>query len=190
MSTVTEVLRRFGVGLTEADVAAGLADALESLPGTAAAPLTGPEIDYLTRHAGTGVRVASWEPDQERERRAAAAAGAVERLVVGTMSIEQTATLLRLDRSRISHRLAAGALYAVTIGTRRRIPSWQFSGGAELPGLGVVVAAIPAAAHPLDVQALMTSPQEELSGRTPVEHLATGGDPAPVAELVADLARW
>lgn len=106
------------------------------------------------------------------------------------MSIEQAASMIGVDRSRISHRLSAGQLYALTIGGRRRIPTWQLYNGRELPGLGAVVAAIAPGMHPASVEGVMTTPQDELDGRTPVEHLASGGNAAKVADLIADLGRW
>lgn len=192
MTTVPEVLRKYDLDLTEQDIAEGLDNAFSALPGPGAAPLSQFELDYLTEHAGSGAAelIASWDPQQERRERAETVARTVDEVLAGSVGIAQAAALIGVDRSRISHRLSAGALYAVTIGSRRRIPTWQFHDNAELPGLADVVAAIPTQVHPLDVAALMSTEQEELSGRTPVEHLAGGGNPAPVAELVADLGRW
>lgn len=192
MRTVPEVLRRYGVGLSEADIATGLDKAFQTLPGAAAVPLTAAETRFLTDHAGTDAAaiISGWDPATERERRAADLARVVEETAATTMSIDRAAAHLGVDRSRISHRLSAGALYATTVGSRRRIPTWQFHHGTELPGLAVVIAAIPTEAHPLDVAALMRIPQDELAGHTPVEHLVGGGDPAAVADLVADLSRW
>ena len=192
MTTVTEVLLRYDTDLTEADIADGLAQALQTLPGVGAEPMTEAEVGYLAANAGgdAAATIATWDPADEHRRRARNAAAAVERLAGGSLSIDQVAALLRVDRSRISRRLSAGALYAIPIGSRRRLPAWQFHDGAELPGLATVVAAIPADVHPLDVQAFMTTPQEELRDRSPVEHLEGEGDPAPVAQLVAELARW
>lgn len=192
MSTVPEVLRRYGVGLSEGDIAAGLDRALQTLPGATAVPLTDAETRFLADHAGTDAAaiISGWNPARERERRAADLARVVEETIATTTSIDQAAEHLGVDRSRISHRLSAGALYATTVGSRRRIPTWQFHDGTELPGLAMVVAAIPTEAHPLDVAALMSTPQDELAGHTPVEHLVGGGGPAVVADLVADLSRW
>ncbi len=192
MSTVPEVLHRYGVGLTESDVAESLDRAFRLLPGVDAAPLTAVEVDYLAEHGGDDAVevIARWDPRAERAHRAARGAADVQQLAASTLSIEQAAEVLSVDRSRISHRLSVGALSAVSIGSRRRIPAWQFQDHAELPHLAQVVAAIPPDAHPLDVAALMTTSQDELAGRTPVQHLAGGGDPAPVAELLAGLTRW
>lgn len=192
MTTVAAVLLKYQVDMSEADVALGLEAALQVLSGSGAAPLTGGEVDYLVRHAGVdGTRVVdSWDPQIERAQRARAAVRAVEELVSTSVGIAQAARMLGVDRSRISHRLSGGALYAVTVGSHRRIPTWQLLDGKELPGLSRVISAIPASAHPLDVAGLMTTPADELAGRTAVEHLSSGGDPGVVVDLVGELGRW
>lgn len=192
MGSIQDVLDRYGVDLEEADVAEQLNRALGSLPSPAAAPLTRDELDYLGRFGDpeAGETVATWDPVLERQRRTARALAAVERTVTDTVGIDQSARILGIDRSRISHRLRDGTLYAFRVGSRRRIPRWQLDGARLLPGLSAVLAAVPAGIHPLDLQALMTTAQDELDGRTPVDHLASGGDPEPVAALVGALGRW
>lgn len=191
--TVRDVLARHRVSLNEEDVAVALECALMALSAPAAAPLTAAEIDYLTEHADpvAAEAIKSWNPQSEYDERAAAAATASSKVLGSTLGIDECAEKLGVDRSRISHRISAGVLYSFTaVGTRRRIPAWQFVGEDLLPGLGKVVRAIPAGAHPLDVSALMTTRQSELADRTPVEHLTSGGNPQPVVELLGALGRW
>ncbi|HEY5877261.1 MAG TPA: hypothetical protein VIU11_00020 [Nakamurella sp.] len=192
MVTVEEVLRRYDAGLTESDLAEYLDTAMRRIPGAASAPITQGDMTYLAEHAGQGAAevVASWDPDRERRQREEAAAEEAMDVIASTLSVEAAARLLGIDRTRISHRLSRRALWAVDIGSRRRLPDWQFRAGRELPGLAVLIEAIPSSVHPDDVAGLMTSPQDELDGRTPVDHLASGGDPGPVADLLADLTRW
>jgi hypothetical protein len=192
VATIGEVLRRYDASLTESDLAEYLDAALRRIPGAASAPITQGDVVYLAEHAGQGAAevVASWDPDGERRQREQAVAEGAMDVIASTLSIEAAARLLGIDRTRISHRLSRRALWAVNIGSRRRLPDWQFRAGRELPGLAIVIEAIPSSAHPADVAGLMTTPQDELDGRTPVDHLASGGDPAPVADLLADLARW
>ncbi|MGC4154469.1 MAG: hypothetical protein QM628_15525 [Propionicimonas sp.] len=54
-------------------------------------------------------------------------------------------------------------------------------------GLGQVLAAIPEDYHPLDVAAFMTTRNEHLGGRSPVEWLAAGLPPGAVAALADEL---
>jgi hypothetical protein len=192
--TVRDVLARHDVSLTEEDVAETLERALTRLPSPAAAPLTSAEIDYLAGHAGpdTADALATWDPAGESAKRSEAVVAATASLVASTLGIEELARRLGVDRSRISHRISAGTLYSFTIGAsrRRRIPAWQLTDNGLLPGLAEIVTAIPTGAHPLDVAALMATPQAELNDRTPVQHLAGGGDPQPVAELFTALGVW
>jgi hypothetical protein len=72
----------------------------------------------------------------------------------------------------------------------RRSPRWQFLGDELLPGLDVIVPAIPPGTTPAVLDVFMHSPQPDFDDRTPIEHLAAGGDPALVAGFIADLGRW
>lgn len=192
MTTVAEVIKRYDVDLTEEDVAAALASAWNMLPGPDAAPLTEQDASFLAEHAGGNAAeiVSGWDPVAARNSRAKDTLETLTRLLDSTRSIAETATQLGVDRSRISHRLTAMTLYSVRVGSRRRIPTWQVTGGHELPGLATIVPAIPPDAHPLDVQGVMTTAQDELDDRSPTAHLASGGDPRPVAELLSALGRW
>lgn len=192
--TVREVLARHDVSLNEEDIATTLDRALEMLPVPSAVPLTAGEIDYLAANAGNDAAetVATWNPRGEFQQRAAAATSAAARLLGATLGIDEVANRLGVDRSRISHRISAGTLYSFTAGSsrRRRIPAWQLTADGLLPGLDSLVKAIPRGAHPMDVSALMSTPQPELADRTPAEHLEGGGDPRPVVELLQALGTW
>lgn len=192
MTTVEEVLHQFDTQLSESDIADGLAAALSRIPGASATALTAPEVAFLREHGGPGIarQVDRWDPAAERVQRTAVAAQQLEDLIGSTASIDQAAKIVGVDRSRISRRLSSGALFSLTLGSRRRIPLWQFQGGAELPGLAEIVAAIPPGAHPSAVEGLMRTAQDELDGQTPIAHLVTGGAVRPVADLVAALGRW
>lgn len=191
MTTIREVLDKHGVDLTENDLATELDHALRALSAPRAAPLTAGEVDYLTAHAGgTATIVASWDPVDEHRRRTVGRARTVKQLVTESLSRAEAAKLLGVDPSGVSRRVKDKALWTYRVASRARIPSWQFADGTPLPGLPQVVPAIPAGASALDVSALMTTAQDELGGRTPARWLAEGRDPAPVAELLADLDRW
>ena len=192
MVTVADVLKKHRVGMTEDDVARELDAAFTGLRQPAAAPLTESESAFLVAHAGPGADriVGEWDANSERELRASAQARALHRVMAGSIDVQAAAGVLGVDRSRISHRLSAGTLYGTKLASKRRIPLWQFWDNEELPGLARVVRAIPAGAHPLDVEGVMSTPQDELGGRTPVEHLHSGGAPMPVEELLRELDRW
>jgi len=194
MTDVAEFLTEWGIDASEADVVAVLDTTFRAMPIAYAAVPSQSALEYLAEHGGpeAAEEVAKWSPEEEIRRRNLAVFASAGRLVAGTMSVDQVAEEVGLTRSRVQHYITDSRprLYSVKVGSRRRIPSWQIHGGKLLPGLDRLVPVIPADVHPLDVAALMTTPQDELAGRTAVEHLAEGGDVEPVAALLADLDRW
>ena len=193
MADLDGVLTRHGVSLSSADVVAGLDAAFAEVAHAGAAPLSASEVEFLRAYGGEhAVDVLDhWDPAAADLARNRAALGRVAETAQASLSIAETALLLGVDRSRISHRLAQGSLWAFSVGRSRRIPRWQFTAdGRLLPGLAVVIAGIPDGLSPHSVEASLTTPQPELDGRTPTAHLAAGGDPRPVAGLLADLGLW
>jgi excisionase family DNA binding protein len=188
-----EVLDRHGTGLAPADVIAGLDAALSRAPKAGSAPLAAAELAFLRENGGpqaAGV-IDSWDPAVQSRRDAEAVIARLARDTASSMSIAEAAATLGVDRSRISHRLAGGTLWAYTVGGARRIPRWQFTAkGVLLPGLRDVVAAIPEGITPPTVEAFMRSPLPELGGAAPVGYLADGGDPGVVAASLAALGEW
>ena len=116
------------------------------------------------------------------------------RLLASSLTVDQTARLLRVNPSRIRQRLTAHppSLYGIKDGARWRIPSFQFAGKRTIPGIATVVAALPTTLHPVAVYRWLTSAhpdlyrdsKEELA-ISPLDWLRTGGSP----DVVADLAR-
>lgn len=194
MTDVAEVLIQWGSDASEADVAAVLNNTFQAMPAPYAAVPSKAALAYLAEHGGpeAAETVASWSSRTEHQRRVQSAITGTAQLVAGMVSIDQAADRVGVDRSRISHFIndRPARLYAVKMGTRRRIPIWQLHGNTLLPGLDRIVPAIPDEAHPLDVTGVMTTPQDELGGRTPIEHLVEGGDVEPVTVLLSDLGRW
>ncbi len=191
-ASLDDVLARHHVGISSAEFLAELDADLSRVTDPAAAPLSAAEAAFLREHAGAAGRgVLDTDPAvlvrDARRAEVARMAG----LVAGSLGIAEAALLLGVDRSRISQRLSAGSLWSFRVGRGRRLPRWQFTAdGRSLPGLEVVVAAIPAELSPESVAGFVATPQPELEGRTPLTHLAGGGDPGPVAELVAGLGLW
>lgn len=99
MSTVAEVLLRHGIALTESDVAAELDRAFQALPGAGAAALPAAERAYLAdRASGDAARaIVDWDPQVERQRRAAVAATGIEQLIASTLSIERAVHAIGVD---------------------------------------------------------------------------------------------
>lgn len=155
------------------------------------ASLTAGELAFVAEHGGSAARavVEHWDSDYERRRRSRIVAQSVEHVDAHTLSAAQVAGLTGKSRSQITRDLNNRKLYGVSVGRHWRIPSWQFTDGRALPGLADVVPAIPDHLHPTSVEGFMTTAQDDLDARTPVSYLRTGGNPALVAEMVAELAR-
>ncbi|KAA9157173.1 DNA-binding protein [Amycolatopsis acidicola] len=126
------------------------------------------------------------EPDY-RARTVAAHAVLAE----SSLTVAEAAHALGIDPSRIRHRLAARRLAGWKSQNGWRLPAWQFAGKDVLPGLDVVLAAVPADQPALVVAAFMTTPQDdlEINGEpaSPREWLLAGGDPRLAARLAGTL---
>ncbi|GLZ36850.1 DNA-binding protein [Actinokineospora sp. NBRC 105648] len=103
------------------------------------------------------------------------------------LTVSDAAHAVGVDTSRIRHRLAAGRLAGWKDRGGWRLPAWQFAPSGVLPGLEVVLAAVPEDQPPLVVAAFMTTPQAELrvddEPATPRQWLLAGGSPTRVATL-------
>jgi hypothetical protein len=186
------LLERHQVDLTSNEILDQLDSAFATIHGAGAAPLSTDEMQFLRAHAGPGAAavIDNWSGERERQARARSAVQELGDALSGSMSIKEAAAVLDIDRSRVSRRITGNALWAFDIHGNRRIPRWQFLGRQLLPGLDVIVPAIPRGATPAAVEAFMKTPQPDFGDRTPIEHLATGGDPTLIADFISDLTRW
>ncbi|WIY01563.1 DNA-binding protein [Amycolatopsis mongoliensis] len=111
-------------------------------------------------------------------------------LAESALSVNEAAKALGVDDSRIRHRLKEGRLTGWKDGGWR-LPAWQFAGSGVLPGLEVVLKALPEDQPALVVAAFMSTPQPDLvineHPATPRQWLLSGGDPDHVARLIAML---
>jgi hypothetical protein len=186
------LLAKHQIDLTVEEVLDELDAAFAAIPG-AATTLSATEMDFLRAHAGPQAAAAvidAWSAEDERQARARIAVRQLTGALSGSVSIKEAATTLGVDRSRVSRRITAKALWAFDLQGSRRIPRWQFLGDELLPGLDVIVPAIPRGTTPAVLEMFMHAPQPDFDDRTPIEHLAAGGDPALVAGFIADLGRW
>ncbi|MEV6605978.1 DNA-binding protein [Kutzneria sp. NPDC051319] len=122
------------------------------------------------------------EDDFEPRARALAAQTV---LLDTALTVTDAARVLDVDTSRIRHRLAAGRLAGWKDRGSWRLPAWQFSDSGVLPGLEVVLAAMPSDQPPLVLAGFMTTPQTDFplgdAAGTPRAWLLAGGDPRRVA---------
>lgn len=157
--------------------------------------LTSDEADYL-------VSSNSLTEEQLAEAEAAVARGDLVEIeqktrlevITNSLSAAEVAQRLGIDASRVRHRQSKGGLYSFMAGGKRRYPTWQFTDDPKqpvVPGLAVIVKALPEDMHPASVQGLMTTPQDALvvDGRrlTPPEWLRTGGAPEAVVGVLESL---
>ncbi len=191
-SDLDEVLSRHGIGLSGAEFVAELDAGLSGVASPTTAPLSVGEVEFLRRHAGErAVEVLDQDSSEMMTQLGRSVGEGLAGSLVSSVSIPEAALLLGVDRSRVSQRITQGSLWAFAAGRSKRLPRWQFtSEGQLLPGLPVVIAAIPRGLAPQTVAAFMAEPQPELADRAPSEHLVTGGDPSDVAELLAGLGLW
>jgi len=137
-----------------------------------------------------GARFDDWEAvARVRARTAVSHAEMVHDSIDGDAAV---AELLGVDRSRISQRVAQRSLYAFMGPSGRRLyPRWQFRDHETVPGLRTVLEALPADLHPLVVRGWFTSADVDFDldgdSLSPIDWLATGGDPAVAADLASDI---
>lgn len=180
-----DVLERHFDGLTAEEVDAELA----LVPQSGATPVAAASAAYLADHGGPDLDGKPEVRGDVHRRRTVAAARTLSEVLESTLTLDQAAEKLGISRSRLSHRLGEGTMWAVTISGRRRLPRWQVTpDGALLPGLAAIVEVIPTALHPLAVEAFMTTPRPDFDDLSPVDWLVSGGDPAPVVDWLAGMA--
>lgn len=176
-------------GVSDAAVDDVLAALRDTAQETAEATLTSAEMEFAL---SAGMTPEDFSPEVSEantlyELRSASADA--ERMRKSVLSTEQVAAHLKVRADNIRQQAQRGSLYAVgQVGGQKAFPRWQFTDGGTLPGLRAVLAVIPASFHPLDVEAVMTEPDDSLGDRSPVDWLATGGDVAPVVRLMSDLS--
>jgi len=186
VSDLQALLAEHQVGISETEILEELAAAFSSLAGPLV--LSEAEVEFLRTHAG--MRLDDWSPAAERAQRESTAVKELGVMLATSASVKEVAEMLGVDRSRISRRISGQSLWSFPIQGARRIPRWQIVDGGLLPGLDVVIPAIPRGMRPVTLARFMHTPQPDFGDRTPIEYLAGGGDPHLVADFVADLGRW
>lgn len=186
-----DVLERHFEGLTAEEVDAELA----AVPSRGATPTSATAAAYLAEHAGPDLDGGTG-PGSVRQRRTLTAARTLAEVLRSAMTLDEAAKVLGVSRSRVSHRISDGALWAFTVQGRRYLSRWQFAsdgdGGGRyraIPGLPTVVPEIPRSVHPVALDAFMTVARDAFDGRSAVEWLVSGGDPTVVADWLAGMAR-
>jgi hypothetical protein len=110
-------------------------------------------------------------------------------LLAASYTVSEAAAKLRVDPSRIRHRLADRTIYGIRLSTGWRVPAFQFVDDAVIPGLPQVLPRLAADLHPLSVLHWLTLPNSDLvvgpdeQPVSPLEWLRLGLDSRVVADL-------
>jgi DNA-binding CsgD family transcriptional regulator len=180
-------LRRHGV---PEDVVPGVVEALVDSTSAAQTPsVTEAEREFAL---SAGIPESAFSAEAAASNRLyllQSAARDAERLSASLIPTAEVAELLGTSPDNVRQQAMRGKLYAAgVVAGQKAFPRWQFVDGKALPGLRQVIAAMPTEYAPLDVEAVMTDPDERLNDRSPLQWLAGGGAVEPVLELVEELS--
>jgi uncharacterized protein (DUF2384 family) len=201
---LAEVLARTQAALDEAAKDVGLTreavlETARQAPGMTVADLAGRlglAPAALVAFAETAAEALGDRPLTEAAARRAAvlatAADVWEREIGPLLGSAQVRELLGVSRQRVDERLRTRHLIGMRDrGGRWRFPAFQFEDGQ--PNQKLVRVYWKLVDAPLDgwsAAAWLTSPEDLLDSRSPVQHLRSGGDPAVIDRLAdADVAR-
>lgn len=163
--------------------------AKEAVGARAAAVLTDSEIDFAVR-AGVPTRAFTSAGHDEAAVRHMVAALTDTTSLSPRLTTNEVAQLLGRDPANVRRMHANGDLIAAGQSDRQTTyPAWQFTADDRvLPHLRRVVAAFPPDFHARDIEVVMTSPMEDLRGRSPKQWLEADGAIDVLMPLLEDLA--
>ncbi|GAA1951426.1 DNA-binding protein [Amycolatopsis minnesotensis] len=180
------VLAKAGLRVDATEFLTLIEDAARRLSPLAPNPAEFFPSDTRAALTDVGLDLSPYQEDEADFRARTVAAHAV--FAESSLTANEVAKNLGVDRSRIRHKLSESRLTGWKDQSGWRLPSWQFTGSGVLPGLEVVLAAVPADQPALVVAAFMSTPQEDLvineRPATPRQWLLAGGDPEAVVALV------
>ena len=183
--SVADWIAARGPSFTEADLTDALDDELRS-SGTVS--LSARDRSFWDANAGITA--------EEGGVATAAAANVVTALVSDSSALtaEELARKLHLSSSTIRHYKSAGRLYSYERHGKLHFPLWQFAAdtGQALPGLSVVLAALPRDAHPQTIAGFFQTPQPDLvidgEASSAKQWMESGGDTEPVVSIANDVS--
>ena len=187
--------RYFQVHGLSAESPDALNAALQQAIGSLRRTLYAPSIDELTPHEVALLRRAGADVDAHGDRddpmhTFVAAFGAI--LATGLSPAQAATRLGGVTQVRVRQLIRDGALYAIRVDGRWKIPVFQFDRDGLVPNIGAVNAVVPRTLDAVSVLRWYTTADAGLEtpdGRTlsPLAWLEGGMDPAPVVEIARDL---
>jgi excisionase family DNA binding protein len=196
MALTAEALRHYGVRLSPKDMEDLLLRTLEEMTRASTLPdprreLTAEEVKALESGGFDLLPIERDGVDDPITRTAVLYAA----LRADSLSVQEAASLLKVNESRVRQLLGSRALYGFKDGHVWRIPRFQFEEDHILPGLDQVMPFLSASLHPVEVYTWFTTPDPDLESDngeaplSPYDWLRGGRSPAPVASVAADLGR-
>lgn len=83
-------------------------------------------------------------------------------ILARALGVSEAAERLGIGPGEVERRIAGRELHGVPTEGGRRLPAFQFAGGAAVPGLAQVLAAVPADLHPVALVRWFISPDVDL----------------------------
>jgi len=159
-------------------------------------PLFEGEASMLTASEESALARGGVEPVSEEDVAVvqAHAASAFQELRDGSLTVDEAASRLRVNTSRVRQRLGERSLFGLKDGNTWLLPAFQFRPKGLVPGVGVVVRSMPLDISPLAAAQWFMSPNPDLCTRdqderplTPLQWLLGGNPPQAAAELATAL---
>ena len=154
-----------------------------------AAMLSVPELEALEQ---VGLSTKPWTDDVAQDPLTKTIVDYMA-LIETSLSTAEAATILGVDVSRIRQRIRERSLFGVEYEGEWRLPRFQFERRKVLPGLSIVLAALPVELNPLDVAGWFLDPNIDLvtgddgGPISPRQWLLRGAPPIGVAQLARHL---
>lgn len=172
-----------------------LNETLRQAIGSLRRTLYSPSPDELTPREVTLLRQAGADLEEhpDRDDPVGAYVAAFGAILATSLSPAQAAARLGgITQARVRQMIREGALYAVRVGGRWKIPVFQFAGEELVPNVGAVNAVVSRTLDAVSVLRWYTTPDADLEtpdGRalSPLAWLRGGMNPAPVVEMARDL---
>jgi hypothetical protein len=111
------------------------------------------------------------------------------RIVAEAIPLADAARKFGVDPSRLRQRIKEGTFIAVRRprGKGWLVPRFQVTESGEIPHLAEILAAARRHLPAETVARVFELPNDELEGASPCDWLVAGGDPAPIARIIAGL---